>query len=64
MGYVQDCSFRQMTDMSARIALAGGNARFVRLPDDFFGYGKPAATQPTDPHDEGVVNRGTEARQI
>jgi len=53
-----------MTDMSARIALAGGNARFVRPPDDFFGYGKPAATQPTDPHDEGVVNRGTEARQI
>ncbi len=57
-GTLYNYSFRQMTDMPARIALAGGNDRFVQLLDDFFGYGKPAVTQPTDPHDWDAVNEG------
>ncbi|MBQ6165658.1 MAG: glycoside hydrolase family 92 protein [Clostridia bacterium] len=51
-------SFRQMVDMPARIALAGGNERFVKLLDDFFGYGKPETVQPTDPRDGEIVNEG------
>ena len=57
-GTLYNYSFRQMADMPARIALAGGNERFVKLLDDFFGYGKPETTQPTDPHDYGVVDEG------
>ncbi len=57
-GTLYNYSFRQMADMPARIALAGGKERFVRLLDDFFGYGKPETTQPTDPHDYGPVEEG------
>ncbi|MBQ6020524.1 MAG: glycoside hydrolase family 92 protein [Clostridia bacterium] len=57
-GTLYNYSFRQMADMPARIALAGGNERFVKLLDDFFGYGKPETTQPTDPHDEDIVREG------
>ena len=57
-GTLYNYSFRQMADMPARIALAGGNERFVKLLDDFFGYGKPAVTLPTDPHDGDAVAEG------
>ncbi len=57
-GTLYNYSFRQMIDMDARIALAGGNERFVKLLDDFFGYCKPAVVLPTDPHDAAVVNEG------
>ncbi|WP_062379681.1 glycoside hydrolase domain-containing protein [Demequina pelophila] len=39
-------SFRLMHDMRARIALAGGDARFVALLDAFFGFGADAVVQP------------------
>jgi putative alpha-1,2-mannosidase len=39
-------SFRLVHDMSARIALAGGDEAFVGLLDQFFGFGAEAVTQP------------------
>ena len=57
-GTLYNYSFRQMTDMPARIALAGGKERFVKLLDDFFGYGAPPVVLPTDPHDEEAVREG------
>ena len=39
-------SFRLLHDMRARIALAGGDASFVAMLDDFFGFGAPPVTQP------------------
>ncbi|HET9872523.1 MAG TPA: glycoside hydrolase domain-containing protein [Propionibacteriaceae bacterium] len=38
-------SFRIVHDMRRRIALAGGNAAFVALLDQFFGFGAPPVTQ-------------------
>ncbi|MCR5040909.1 MAG: glycoside hydrolase family 92 protein [Clostridia bacterium] len=57
-GSLYNYSFRQMVDMRRRIDLAGGDERFVRLLDDFFGYGRPDVTQPTDPNDGAAVNEG------
>lgn len=51
-------SFRQMVRMEERIALAGGEERFVSLLDDFFGYEKPDTVQPTDPFDYAPVEEG------
>src|SRR4051794_39839618 len=39
-------SFRLLHDMRARVALAGGDASFVAVLDDFFGFGAPPVTQP------------------
>ena len=57
-GTVWNYSFRQMADMDARIALAGGKEHFFSLLDRFFGYGGEDVTLPTDPHDGDVVNEG------
>ncbi len=51
-------SFRQMVDMHKRITIAGGKDRFIRLLDDFFGYGKEDTVQPTDPHNYSPVEEG------
>ncbi|MBQ9944973.1 MAG: glycoside hydrolase family 92 protein [Clostridia bacterium] len=51
-------SFRQMADMKERIEIAGGKEAFVRLLDDFFGYGKEDTVQPTDPHNYKIVEDG------
>lgn len=51
-------SFRQMADMKERIEIAGGKEAFVRLLDDFFGYGKEDTVQPTDPHNYKTVEEG------
>lgn len=39
-------SFRLVHDMAARIALAGGDERFVQLLDAFFGFDAAPVTQP------------------
>lgn len=39
-------SFRLLHDMRARIEMAGGDASFVAVLDDFFGFGAPPVTQP------------------
>lgn len=57
-GTLYNYSFRQMADMDSRIALAGGKERFVKLLDDFFGYGAPDVVLPTDPHNGAVVAEG------
>ncbi|MBR5743505.1 MAG: glycoside hydrolase family 92 protein, partial [Clostridia bacterium] len=57
-GTLYNYSFRQMVDMPSRIRLAGGNERFTKLLDDFFGYGAPPVTLPTDPDDYRVVEEG------
>ena len=57
-GTLYNYSFRQMVDMDARIALAGGKERFVRLLDRFFGCGAPETVQPTDPHNYAPVEAG------
>lgn len=57
-GTLYNYSFRQTADMEARIALAGGEERFVKLLDDFFGFGKPAVKQPTDPYNYKSVEEG------
>ena len=57
-GTLYNYSFRQMADMDARIALAGGRERFVSLLDKFFGYGAPETVQPTDPNDYAPVEAG------
>ena len=38
-------SFRPLTDMAARVGLCNGTSNFVRLLDDFFGYGRAPAVQ-------------------
>lgn len=57
-GTLYNYSFRQTADMDGRIELAGGKERFVRLMDDFFGYGKPKVSQPTDPRNIKAVEEG------
>lgn len=57
-GTLYNYSFRQMVDMEERIRIAGGNERFVRLMDDFFGYGAPPVRLPTDPNDYTPVQEG------
>ena len=57
-GTLYNYSFRQMADMDARIALAGGKERFVQLLDRFFGYGAPPTVQPTDPGNYEPVAAG------
>ena len=57
-GTLYNYSFRQMADMDARIALAGGKERFVSLLDRFFGYGAPETVQPTDPKNYAPVADG------
>jgi len=57
-GTLYNYSFRQMADMDARIALAGGKERFTKLLDDFFGYGADAVTLPTDPFNYAPVEEG------
>ncbi|MBQ6420004.1 MAG: glycoside hydrolase family 92 protein [Clostridia bacterium] len=57
-GSPENYSFRQMADMDARIALAGGKERFIQLMDRFFGYGAPDVVQPTDPHNFAPVQEG------
>ena len=58
-GTLYNYSFRQMTDMRARIMLTdGGKKRFIELLDRFFGYGAPPVTQPTDPDDYAPVEEG------
>ncbi|OLR93872.1 glycoside hydrolase [Actinokineospora bangkokensis] len=39
-------SFRLIHDMAGRIALAGGDAPFVRMLDSFFGFGADPVVQP------------------
>ena len=51
-------SFRQMVDMDARIAMAGGKERFTALLDRFFGYGCEDVKLPTDPHNGEIVSEG------
>ncbi len=51
-------SFRQMVSMNERIALAGGKEQFIKLLDDFFGFGKADTVQPTDPHNYAPVEEG------
>jgi putative alpha-1,2-mannosidase len=48
-GGVWNYSFRLLHDMAARIELAGGEARFVEMLDQFFGYGQPPVKQLTEP---------------
>ncbi len=57
-GTLYNYSFRQMVDMDERIKLAGGKAKFVKLLDDFFGYGKPDVELPTNPFDYMSVEEG------
>lgn len=57
-GSLYNYSFRQMADMDARIALAGGAERFAALLDRFFGYGSPRTVRPTDPRDYAPVAAG------
>lgn len=51
-------SFRQMVSMNDRIEIAGGKDGFVKLLDDFFGYGKEDTVQPTNPHNYEPVEEG------
>lgn len=57
-GTLYNYSFRQMVDMKARIDIAGGSKRFVKLLDDFFGYGAPPVILPTDPDNYEPVREG------
>ncbi len=59
-GTLYNYSFRQMFDMKKRIEIAGGKDRFIKLLDDFFGYGKEDVIQPTDPHNYAPVENGLE----
>ncbi|WP_110588586.1 glycoside hydrolase domain-containing protein [Microbacterium suaedae] len=45
-GTKHNYSFRLTHDMAGRIALAGGEERFTRLLDRFFGYGADPVVQP------------------
>ncbi len=51
-------SFRQLVSMDERIELAGGKDGFIRLLDDFFGYGKEDVAQPLSPFDYSPVEEG------
>lgn len=51
-------SFRQMYNMDERIIIAGGKEKFIKLLDDFFGYGKDDVIQPTDPFNYKPVEEG------
>ncbi len=57
-GTLFNYSFRQMVDMNKRIEIAGGKEKFVKLLDDFFGYGAPDIVQPTNPFDYEPVSEG------
>mgnify|MGYP000759721909 CR=1 FL=1 len=57
-GTLYHYSFRLLSDMPGRIALAGGNARFVEMLDAFFGYGAPAVSQPVAPADKAYMAYG------
>ena len=57
-GSLYNYSFRQMVNMEKRIEIAGGKERFVKLLDDFFGYGSPDVIQPTDPFNYEPVSEG------
>ncbi len=57
-GTLYNYSFRQSAHMKERIELAGGEERFVKLLDSFFGYGKPAVRQPTNPFIHKPVEEG------
>lgn len=57
-GTLYNYSFRLLADMPGRIALAGGNDRFVKMLDAFFGYGAPAVSQPVDPADKSYMAYG------
>ncbi len=47
-GDLWNYSFRLMRDMKERIALAGGEEKFLSLLDSFFGYGADPVTQPEE----------------
>ncbi len=49
-------SFRLHKYMQERIALAGGNEQFVKLLDDFFGFGKESIRQITHPGADNEIN--------
>lgn len=51
-------SFRLLHDMAGRIALAGGENRFVTLLDDFFGFGADPVRQLGRDPDPAEVDRG------
>lgn len=51
-------SFRLLHNMAARIALHGGEARFINDLKRFFGYGAPPALQQVDPKDSECMARG------
>lgn len=57
-GTLYNYSFRQMVKMDERIALCGGNEKFVALLDKFFGYGAPDVVLNTDPSDYDPVRAG------
>ena len=57
-GTLYNYSFRQHADMESRIALAGGNESFVKLMDNFFGFGKEKVTQPLNPYNYAHVEAG------
>lgn len=57
-GTLYNYSFRQMVDMDARIALAGGKENFAKLMDKFFGYGQPDTMLPVDPLNYEPVREG------
>lgn len=57
-GTLYNYSFRQMADMDERIKIAGGKEKFVKLLDDFFGYGKPDTVQPSKPLDYEPIRIG------
>mgnify|MGYP003312038417 CR=1 FL=1 len=57
-GTLYNYSFRQMCDMEKRIEIAGGKEKFIKLLDDFFGYGKEDTVNPTDPHNYKPVEEG------
>lgn len=57
-GGVWNYSFRLVHDMAARIALAGGDAAFVALLDQFFGYSAAPVTQPGLRPDAEVMAAG------
>ncbi len=57
-GTLYNYSFRQMVDMDERINIAGGREKFIKLLDDFFGYGKPDTVQPSIPLDYEPIRIG------
>ncbi len=57
-GTLHNYSFRPCAYMQERIALCGGNEAFVRLLDQFFGFGAQPVKQPTDPRDSAYIKAG------